>query len=158
MTAADEELAGDPVPVHSHTVHNGKRTLTIDELARMQPGLDRLMAEVGPRMHRLAYAGAAGNWPLARYYLSSVVKQLRLCATSRPKYAADIERYLAEDVPAVLAAVRTEDATAFAGAYQAMVDRANDYHVSTGKGFIRWTTPPQPPDDLDLTAGVGQPG
>jgi len=37
-------------PTHTHIVNNGKRDLTIDELATTQPGLDRLMAEVGPRM------------------------------------------------------------------------------------------------------------
>ena len=31
---------------HSHVVHNGKREMTIDELAASQPGMDRLMAEM----------------------------------------------------------------------------------------------------------------
>ena len=35
---------------HTHVVSNGKRELTIDELARQQPGMDRLMAEVEPEM------------------------------------------------------------------------------------------------------------
>jgi hypothetical protein len=50
----------------------------------MQPGMDRLMAEVGPRMHRLYYAASAGNWRLATYFYNSVVKQLKLSAFSRP--------------------------------------------------------------------------
>ncbi|HVA59326.1 MAG TPA: hypothetical protein VNG13_02170 [Mycobacteriales bacterium] len=142
---------------HTHVVSNGKRRLTLDELAVMQPGLDRLMAEVGPRMHRLYHAARAGNWPLAEYFFRSVVKQLRLCATSRPKYAEDIDRYLAEDTPAVREALRAQDSDGFHAAYASMVDRANDYHVSTGKPFIRWVTPTSPPDDLDLTAGVEAP-
>ncbi len=36
---------------HQHIVNNGKRDLTLDQLATTQPGLDRLMAELGPRMH-----------------------------------------------------------------------------------------------------------
>jgi hypothetical protein len=50
---------------HTHAVHNGKRELTIDELAMMQPGMDRLMAEVGYRVHRLYYAArrATGSSP-----------------------------------------------------------------------------------------------
>ena len=135
---------------HTHVVHNGKRELTIDELALMQPGLDRLMAEVGPRVHRLHFAAGAGNWELAEYYLRSVVKQLKLCASSRPKYAADLERYLTEDVPAVRDALRARDPAAFEAAYRVLVDRANDYHVSTGHGYIRWVTPAAPPADLDL--------
>jgi hypothetical protein len=149
-------MTGKPEPPgHTHSVHNGKRLLTIDELAMMQPGMDRLMAEVGPRVHRLYYAAGAGNWPLAEYFLRSVVKQLKLCASSRPKYAGDIERYLTEDVPPIREAIRERSAAAFAAAYTAFVDRANDYHRQYGKGFIRWVTPPEPPPDLDLSADVG---
>jgi hypothetical protein len=138
---------------HTHTVHNGKRSLTIEELALMQPGMDRLMAEVGPRVHRLYYAGRAGNWALADYFLRSVVKQLKLCASARPKYAGTIEAYLTEDVPPLREALRAGDAEAFETAYAAFVDRANHYHEFYDKGYLRWVTPPNPPDDLDLTAG-----
>lgn len=140
---------------HTHTVHNGKRALTIDELAVMQPGMDRLMAEVGPRVHRMYYAGRAGNWALADYFLRSVIKQLKLCASARPKYADAITAYLAEDLPPLRAAVRAGDPSAFTTAYQAFVDRANYYHEIFDKGYIRWVTPASPPSDLDLTAGLG---
>ena len=139
---------------HVHVVHNGKRALTLDELALTQPGMDRLMAELGPRLHRLYYAGAAGNWRLADYFYKSIVKQLRLCGFSRPKYADDIAAYVAEDCEPVKEAVKARDADGFAAAYQRMVDRANHYHVEWKKPYIVWRTPPTPPDDLDLTAGV----
>lgn len=141
---------------HTHTVHNGKRPLTIDELATTQPGMDRLMAELGPRTHRLYYAATAGNWRLADYFYKSVVKQLRLCAFSRPKYAEDIERYLAEDCEPVRLAIKDRDAEAFARTYQHLVDRANHYHVEWKKPFLVWRTPATPPEDLDLTAGIEQ--
>jgi hypothetical protein len=139
---------------HQHVVSNGKRDLTLDELALMQPGMDRLMAEVGPRVHRLYFAARAGNWRLADYFFRSVVKQLKLCATSRPKYDEDMARYLVEDCEPVREAIRARDAGAFEAAYKAMVDRANHYHEVFGKPYIRWVTPTAPPDDLDLTAGV----
>lgn len=143
-----------PSADHTHLVHNGKRELTIDELALMQPGMDRLMAEVGPRMHRLYYAAKAGNWRLADYFYKSVVKQLRLCATSRPKYEPEMTAYLEEDCPPVRDAIRNRDLAAFEPAYQHMVDRANAYHGVFRKEWIRWVTPATPPDDLDLSAGV----
>ena len=139
---------------HQHVVNNGKRDLTLDELALMQPGMDRLMAEVGPRVHRLYFAARAGNWRLADYFFRSVVKQLKLCATSRPKYDEDMTRYLVEDCEPVREAIRARDAAAFESAYDVMVDRANHYHEVFGKPYIRWVTPSTPPDDLDLTAGV----
>lgn len=139
---------------HTHVVNNGKRELTLEELARMQPGLDRLMAEVGPRMHRLYYAGKAGNWRLAEYFYKSVVKQLALCAFSRPKYETPIKGFLAEDCEAVKAAIRRHDLVAFEAAYAHMVARANHYHDEWGKPYIHWICPDDPPRDLDLTAGL----
>ena len=139
---------------HTHVVSNGKRDLTIDELARQQPGMDRLMAEVGPRVHRMYYAAKAGNWPLAAYFCKSVVKQLKLSVESRPKYDPEMSDYLRDDYAPVSAAIKAEDAEAFEVAYQRMVDRANELHGVFGKPYIGWKTPATPPDDLDLTAGM----
>ena len=141
---------------HMHVVSNGKRELTLDELALMQPGMDRLMAEVGPRAHRLYYAAKAGNWRLADYFFKSLVKQLRLCATSRPKYDEDMTAYLEDDCAPVLKAIRSRDLPAFESSYGQMIDRANHYHEVFGKPYIKWVTPASPPEDLDLSAGAGE--
>jgi hypothetical protein len=142
------------IPDHTHIVNNGKRALSLDQLATTQPGLDRLMAELGPRMHRLYYAGRADNWRLAEYYYRSVVKQLALCAFSRPKYEAAINRYLVDDCEPLLVAIRTGDPKMFDDAYASMVRRANAYHDEYGKGYLQWVCPATPPNDLDLTAGT----
>ena len=139
---------------HTHVVSNGKRDLTIDELARQQPGMDRLMAEVGPRVHRLYYAAKAGNWPLAAYYAKSAAKQLALSAESRPKYEPEMTAYLREDFEPVTQAIKSKDGPAFGAAYARMVDRANELHGVFGKPYLGWRTPSAPPDDLDLTAGM----
>ena len=139
---------------HTHVVNNGKRELTIDELALMQPGMDRLMAEVGTRTHRLYYAAQARNWRLAEYFYRSIVKQLRLCATSRPKYDADMTAYLDEDCAPVRIALRDRDLAAFETAYAQMIERANHYHGVFGKPYIVGVLPAAPPDHLDLTAGA----
>jgi hypothetical protein len=141
---------------HTHVVNNGKRELTLDQLALMQPGMDRLMAEVGPRAHRLYYAAAAGNWRLADYFFRSLVKQLRLCATSRPKYDADMTAYVDEDCAPVRDAIRSRDLDAFESAYRRMIERANHYHDVFGKPYIVWVLPPTAPDDLDFAAGAGE--
>jgi hypothetical protein len=139
---------------HVHVVNNGKRDLTLDELARMQPGMDRLMAEVGPRVHRMYYAAKAGNWPLAAYFSKSVIKQLKLSVDSRPKYDPEMSAYLRDDYGPVTEAIKAGDLAAFETAYARMVDRANELHGFFGKPYIGWKTPEQPPDDLDLTAGM----
>lgn len=147
-----------PDPGHTHLVHNGKRELTLDELARQQPGMDRLMAEVGPRVHRMYHAGRAGNWALAAYFYGSVVKQLRLCASSRPKYAADISAFLDQDCVPARAAIQGGDGAGFARACARLVDRADYYHAKAGKPYLAWRIDPVPPADLDLTAGLSPPG
>jgi hypothetical protein len=139
---------------HTHVVHNGKRELTLDELARMQPGMDRLMAEVGPRLHRCYFAALAGNWPLAAYYSKSAAKQLAHCAESRPKYEPEMTAYLTADYAPVTAAIKGQDLEEFQRAWTVMVDRANYFHGFFGKPYIGWKTPENPPDDLDLTAGM----
>ncbi|MCW2585646.1 MAG: hypothetical protein JWN55_1162 [Frankiales bacterium] len=139
---------------HTHVVNNGKRDLTIDELARMQPGMDRLMAEVGPRLHRCYHAALAGNWPLAAYFSKSAVKQLALSAESRPKYEPEMTAYLRDHYAPVTAAIKARDREAFLAAWPVMVDRANVLHGFFGKPYIGWKTPAEPPDDLDLTAGL----
>jgi len=144
----------DGAPNHTHVVHNGKRELTIDELARMQPGMDRLMAEVGPRLHRCWHAALAGNWPLAAYFGKSAAKQLALSAESRPKYEPEMTAYLRDDFAPVTAAIKTQDLVALQAAWPVMVDRANALHGVFGKPYIGWRTPEQPPEDLDLRAGM----
>jgi hypothetical protein len=139
---------------HTHQVNNGKRDLTIDELARWQPGMDQMMAEVGPRLHRCYFAAKAGNWPLAAYYAKSAAKQLGRSAESRPKYEPEMTAYLRDDFAPVTAAIKANDLTAFEEAWVVMVDRANVLHGFFGKPYIGWKTPAQPPDDLDLTAGL----
>jgi hypothetical protein len=51
--------------------------------------------------------------------------------------------------------LKARDPDAFETAYAGMVDRANHYHDVFGKPYIVWRTPSNPPDDLDLTAGMG---
>ena len=154
MTQPDTTQADLSPADHVHTVSNGKRDLTLDQLAATQPGLDRLMAELGPRMHRLYFAGRAGNWRLADYFFRSVIKQLNLCAFSRPKYEASINKYLTEDCEPVRAAIKAGDGAAFEAAYNAMVQRANDYHDEFAKPWLHWVCPKTAPEDLDFAAGL----
>jgi hypothetical protein len=148
------ELPDKPPTDHEHIVNNGKRDLTLDQLAATQPGLDRLMAELGPRMHRLYFAGRAGNWRLADYFFRSTVKQLSLCAFSRPKYEEAINTYLTNDCEPVRIAIKSGDLDAFESAYATMVARANHYHDEFAKPYLHWVCPATPPEDLDFSAGL----
>jgi hypothetical protein len=131
-------------------VDNGKRTMTLNELARSQPGMDRLMAEIAERARRLYWAATYGNWPAAGYFCRTLGKSLRDSAFSRPKYAAAMEEFLEVDYAPLREAVSNADGAAFAAAWEHVVRRVNHWHEEFGKGYLVYRTPDTPPPDLDL--------
>ena len=135
-------------------VHNGKRTMTLNELARLQPGMDRLMAEIAERARRLYYAASAGNWEAAGYFCRTLTKHLKESAFSRPKYAEAMETFLAVDYAPVRDAVNARDGAAFAAAWEGLVGRINHWHREFKVGYLVYRTPDTPPPDLDFTAGA----
>ena len=131
-------------------VDNGKRSMTLNELARSQPGMDRLMAEIAERARRLYWAGTLGNWPAAGYFCRTLGKQLRASAFSRPKYADAMAEFLDTDYAPLRDAIAAEDPNAFAAAWDIVVGRINHWHDHFGKGYLVYRTPEEPPPDLDL--------
>lgn len=132
-------------------VDNGKRAMTLNELARLQPGMDRLMAEIAERARRLYFAASAGNWQAAAYFCRTLTKHLKQSAFSRPKYAEAMETFLSLDYAPVRDAVNNRDAAAFAAAWAALVDRVNHWHREFGVGYLVYKTPDTPPPDLDFS-------
>ena len=82
-------------------VDNGKRTMTLDELAHTQPGMARIMPEVGVRIWKTYYAAEARNWPLARFELKEAVNLMEKGAFLRPKYTDNMAKFIDEEVAAV---------------------------------------------------------
>jgi hypothetical protein len=125
--------------------------LDIEQLTALQPGLARLMPEIGDRFWKAFYAAQAANWPLAAWQLRELRKLMRLGAVTRPKYTVDLETYISEDVDPLLAAVEAADFPRFERIYREAVDAANELHRRWNKEFIVWRLPAMPPPDLDLT-------
>ena len=138
-------------------VNNGKRLMTLDELARTTPGMDRLMVEISHRAGCLYHSAKAGNWPLADYFCRTLSKHLDQAAFVRPKYAASMAKFLAEDFTPIRRAIKEESVQSFEAAWSRLVERVNHYHDEFGKDYIVWKTPEQPPSDLDLTPRVRTP-
>src|SRR4029079_8307174 len=44
-----------------------KKSMSIEDLVMVQPGLARIMPEIGVRTWKLYYAAKAANWPLAKF-------------------------------------------------------------------------------------------
>jgi len=53
-------------------VWSGHREMTVDEIATIQPGLARIMPEVGQRTWKLYYAAKAENWALATFQAKEI--------------------------------------------------------------------------------------
>ncbi|MEE8314752.1 MAG: hypothetical protein V3R91_10545 [Myxococcota bacterium] len=130
---------------------SGKGDMAIDEIAVIQPGLARIMPEVGTRAWKLYYAAKAENWPNAMYQWKEAKKLLELGAYTRPKYEESIEEYLRDDWAPIEAAIKDKNLEKFLAAFDASVDSANAWHEQKDKPYIRWKVPDQPPPDLDLT-------
>ncbi len=127
------------------------RKLTGEDLAVMQPGLARLMPEIGNRFWKLYYAAQAKNWPLAKFQLKEAKKLMELGALTRPKYERDLRKFIEKRVTPVMAALEREDLEEFNEEFKESIEEANAYHESYDKPFLRWKVPAQAPPDLDLT-------
>ncbi len=129
---------------------NGHREMSIEDLARIQPGLGRIMPEVGNRTWKLYYAAMAGNWPLARFQYKEIKGLLELGAFTRPKHEEALNRFLEKNWKTLEGPLDREDFPAFAEAFEKCVKAANAYHELKGKPYIVWKLPEVPPPDLDL--------
>ncbi len=125
-------------------------TLTVDEIADLQPGMARLMDELAHRYWVLYYAAKGGTWELARYMERESEKLLALVAKVRPKYAGDLEVFRKQDLGPVAAAIEAKDWPALEAAYRKSVDASDEYHAKYNKGFIRFRLPDHPPEWFDL--------
>ncbi|UCE87312.1 MAG: hypothetical protein JSU66_06200 [Deltaproteobacteria bacterium] len=130
---------------------SGKKDMAIDEIAMLQPGLARIMPEIGNRTWKLYYAARAGNWDNARWQWKETKKLFEVCACTRPKHEEAIEEFLAKNWSTLEAPIANRDLDAFLAAYDEIVEAANSWHVQKDVGHIRWKVPSEPPPDLDLT-------
>ncbi len=137
--------------VNQMTFFSGKREMAIDEIAMLQPGLGRIMPEIGARTWKLYYAGKAQNWPNAMYQWKETKKLFETGAYTRPKHEDAIEEYLRDHWAPLETAIVAEDLAAFLKAFDEAVDSANAWHEKKDKPYIRWKVPDEPPPDLDFT-------
>ena len=89
------------VPEHDHIIDTGKSNLTLEELGHVQPGMARIMPEVGVRIWKCYYAGKAKNKPLADFQLKEAVNLMEVGVLLRPKYTDNMYKFIEEQVEAV---------------------------------------------------------
>ncbi len=132
------------------TVWSGHREMSVEDLATIQPGLGRIMPEIGHRTWKLYYAAKAENWPLATFQAKEIKGLMELGAFTRPKHEEALNKFLDENWTPLQEAVNGKDWPAFESAFQKAVEAANAYHELKDKPYIVWKLPDGPPPDLDL--------
>ena len=138
--------------VATMTFDNGKmKELTIEELAIIQPGLARIMPEVGQRTWKLFYAAKAGNWANAMWQWKETKGLFELAGLVRPKHEDALNEYTEKDWSKLEGPIKNKDFPAFEKAFHAAIESANAWHDQKDKPFIKWKLPDFPPPDLDLT-------
>jgi hypothetical protein len=143
----DKELSEK---VKALTFWSGHREVTVEDVAVIQPGLGRLMPEVGTRTWKLFYAAKAGNWPLAKFQYKEIKGLMELGAFTRPKHEEALNQFLVENWKPLETAIEKQDFAAFEDAFSKAVDSANAYHELKDKPYIVWKLPDTPPPDLDF--------
>ena len=140
----EDSIAGSRV--RATTKHG---TLTVDEIAAVQPGMARLMDELSRRFWVLFYAGKGGNWELARYMEHESEGLLATMSTLRPKYRDDLAAFTRDHLGPIAAAIEAKDGARFEAACRAGVDASDTFHAKYAKAFIRFRLPDRPPEWLD---------
>jgi hypothetical protein len=118
--------------------------------ARFTPGLHSLMAEMGERHATLWFAGDAGNWALADYYLHELEGLIEDIEELHPTYEeVPVAELLGEMTrPAVdrlEGAVSGEDREGFVRSYDELTRACSACHVASGLGAIVIQRPTAPP-------------
>jgi len=131
--------------------------MTLEQLAEMQPGMARLMDEYAHRFWTMFYAAKAGNWALAKYMHSEMMKLGKIVPVVRPKYAEGMAEFEREFMDTLLAAITASDWSAFVAAYRAAIAGSDMYHDRFAKPFLRFRLPPEPPPLLEMDPDVRPP-
>ena len=95
------------------TVWSGHREMSLEDVAAVQPGLGRIMPEVGARTWKLYYAAKAENWPLAAFQAKEIKGLMYLGAFTRPKHEEALIKFMEENWKPVQDAINKKDFAAF---------------------------------------------
>ena len=136
-------MPGEPIP----TKHG---SVTLEQLAEIQPGMARLMVEYAQRFWTTYYAAKAGNWALAKYMHSEMMKLGKIVPVVRPKYAEGMLEFERDFMEPLLAAITASDWSAFESAYAKATAGSDSFHDKFAKPFIRFRLPPEPPSLLEM--------
>ncbi len=128
--------------------------LTLDQLAEIQPGMSRLMAELAQRFTIMVHAGRGGNWALSHFQFRQARSLFKIMATVRPKYAEALQAFEKDFLAPVEEAVKAKDVAALNAAAGRAVKESDAVHAKFGYPYIRYRIPKSSPEHLDLAGSA----
>ena len=117
--------------------------VTIDQLAEIQPGMAKIMKDVGERFADTFFAAKGGNWKLAAYQLNQVRGAFKTAKVTRPKFTEDLNAFDSEYLMPVFKAIQSKDWVSFEAAFGKGMAGTDFYHDKTGHPYIRFVLPKQ---------------
>lgn len=128
-----------PIP----TAHN---SLTLDQIALIQPGLGTVMIEYGNRFYMMYYAAKSGNWELAQYQMKEALEIQEVGEITRSSRAVNLKTFEASYLEPLNNTLYSKDWNAFATAYNNTIDGCNGCHTLSQFPYIKYTLPSSPPN------------
>ncbi len=109
------------------------------------PRLSDIMGATQLRHIKLWYAGAQGNWPLAKYELGQIKESFQDAMTYYPGIPASDMSAMAKPASAMAAAISAKNSAEFARAYNQLTAACNACHAEQGYGSILIRVPTASP-------------
>ncbi len=122
-------------------------TITLQQLADVQPGAGRIMPLLGQRMTIAYYASKAGKWELADYELKELGEDAEVIEKTRPDHKKDIGHFVdGSSFKQLKSDTKSKDFTAFQTSFDKTVQACNSCHKSSGVSFIQYKLPKTQPE------------
>lgn len=108
-----------------------------------------VMLKLQIHQNKLWFAGAAGNWDLARFYLDEIEEDIRpMLGAGLMEGSSNVSEIMETTLPPLLDALRTaaadRDSSAFSSRYLDLTQACNSCHRSSGHGYIAIQPPTEP--------------
>ncbi len=121
-------------------------TITLDQIAEIQPGLGTVMIEYGTRFYTMYYAAKSGNWDLAQYQMKEALEIQEVGETTRPGRAASLKNFESSYLEPLNTTLNSKDWNSFQTAYNNTIDGCNGCHAANGFPYIKFALPSNPPN------------
>jgi len=139
LISITSSVAGDMSQTVVATKHN--KSLTLEQIAQIQPGLGTLMIEFGHRFYVAYYAAKANNWELADYEIHELIEAQEVAEVTRPKYTEELKAFEHGALAQLQQTIKAKDWKQFEVKYAETTKACNTCHTKNGHPYIQYKLP-----------------